>query len=408
MTIPGGGKRNVRFNIQRFIAKSQRNFQYVYAPQTDPGLTPIWQAVELPKPAVDHSIKLLPYTYTGYDTNTKQVFNAGLDMKTSLADQVNLVGSINPDFRNIENQILSIDFSRFERLAGETRPFFQEGRQYSNSALFASQRIRGFDAGINSYSRLSDKTSFSLVNTVDFGNENDTIVNFTHDPTPNDSFRLSLTSLERPTLSNEAYLVRYSRNQGPFNLFIRDMASKDSLLSFGRQSDAVLSYAKGGLAVTTSYARAEAEFRPRLGVLPGGRLQGAFRRSRLSANLRQGRINDWGFSVSGLTYDHIDGSFYRKESFTQVFTTIRPGFAVVAAADLADFEGSKDSLYSLNLSYPRGNPYKNVTARIDSGRQAGIQYRSMTLKPYRYRLMNKLQFSLRHQSVDMLISPSSR
>ena len=40
-------------------------------------------------------------------------------MKTSLTDQIDLVGTINPDFRNVENQVLSVDFSYFERLAGE-------------------------------------------------------------------------------------------------------------------------------------------------------------------------------------------------------------------------------------------------------------------------------------------------
>jgi hypothetical protein len=386
--------------VNRFIAKSQREFSYVYVPDTQSGLTPTWVGVELPKPFVDRSIKLLPYVYAGYDAETKEVLNAGLDMKTALAEQVNLVGSINPDFRNIENQILSIDFSRFERLAGETRPFFQEGRQYSNSALFASQRIRGFDAGVNTYGRLNDKISFSFLNTTDFGRENNAIFNMSYDPTVNDSLRLTTTSKEKGDLSNEAYLLRYSKNMGPYNLFIRDMGSNDSALGFGRQSDAILGYSKAGLNVVTAYTNSAAEFDPKLGFFQEVDYKGPFVEVDYNRNYDKGKINDWGFSLSGLSYDHIDGSFYRKEATASVFTTLRPlGLAIVTSADLGDFEGSKDSLYSLNVGFPRGNPYRNVSARIDTGRQAGIQYRSLTFNTA-YRFNNKLQLSLRHQSVE--------
>ena len=98
---------------------------------------PIWAKVSLPKQSHDQSISLLPYTYVGYDPDIHRVVNGGLDLKTKLSDQVALVGTINPDFRNIENQILSIDFSRFERLAGESRPFFQEGSDDIRTPIFA-------------------------------------------------------------------------------------------------------------------------------------------------------------------------------------------------------------------------------------------------------------------------------
>lgn len=400
MSIPRGGRRDVRFNVQRFVAKNQRTFSYIFVPSTQTNLTPTWSGVELPAPEVDHSLKLLPYTYVGYDARDGAILNAGLDMKTALTDQINLVGSINPDFRNIENRILTIDFSRFERLAGETRPFFQEGSQYSASQIFATQRIRGFDAGVNSYGRISDTTSFSVIGTADFGGETDAILNVTHDPDPNTSIRVTGTSLDRNGAHNQAYLARVNRNFGPFSLFIRDMGSKDSTLGYGRQFDAQLSYSKEGLFVTGAWSRAEAEFNPRLGFVQEVDLQGPYAEIDYNRSFDKGTINDWGFSLYGVNYDHLDGSFYRKEGFASLFTTLRPiGLAIVASADLADFEGSKDSLYTLNLGFPRGNPYNNVGFRIDTGRQAGIAYRSLT-GSVAYRMTKKIQFTLRHQSVD--------
>lgn len=400
MSIPKGGRRNVRFNISRFISKNQREFTYVYVPGTQTGLTPTWIGVELPKPRVDRTVKLLPYAYAGYDEEIGGVFNTGLDMKTSLTDQINLVGSINPDFRNIENQILSLDFSRFERLAGETRPFFQEGRDYSNSQIFASQRIRGFDVGLNSYGRITDQTSFSLISAIDVGGETDTILNLTHDPDPNTSIRVTGTNLERDGLRNEAYLARVNRNMGPFSLFVREMATRDSQLGFARQSDVTFSYSKEGLYLGSGWTRSEAEFRPRLGFVQEVDLQGPYVEVRYNRNFEKGTVNDWGFATYGISYNHIDNSFYRKQAYAEVFTTLRPHrLAIVASADVADFEGSKDSLYSIYLGIPRGNPYRNVSLRLDSGRQAGIPYKSATLQGA-YRLNNKLQLSLRHQTVE--------
>lgn len=399
MSIPAGGRRNVRFNIQRFVARTQRYFTYVFVPETQIGLTPVWSNVELPQPTVDRSIKLLPYTYVGYDPREKAVLNAGLDLKTSLTGQINLVGSINPDFRNVENQILSIDFSRFERLADESRPFFQEGSSYSDTAIFASQRIRRFDVGVNTYGRINDKTSFSLIETADFGRENAALMNVSYDPNPNDSLRASVTSLERGALSNKALLLRYSKNIGAYNLFLRDMESSDTEAGFGRQFNAAVQYSKSGLGLVFDWTRADPSFRPRLGFFEEVDYVGPFTQLSYNRNYDRGPINDWGAFLYGLSYNRTDGRYYRKEAFAQAFLTIRPGIGIATSANLADFEGSKDSLYSLNVGYPRGNPYANISMGVDVGRQAGLSYRSATFE-CAYRLLTKLQLSLRHQSVE--------
>lgn len=399
MDIPHGGRRDIRFNILRFIAKNQRNLAYTYVPPTQTGLTPTWAGVELPKPEVDHSIKLLPYTYVGYDPKTKGVFNAGVDMKTALTDQINLVGSVNPDFRNIENQILSIDFSRFERLAGETRPFFQEGRQYSNSQLFASQRIRGFDAGLNGYGRLNDQMSFSLINTERFGKESDTIFNLTHDPNPNTSLRFTGTNFEQSGLTNQAFLVRLSQNLGPLNLFLREMGSNDSSLGFAHQDDVQFFYVKNTFDLIGSWTRVEKNFRPRIGFVPETDLTGPFLQTDYGRTYDHGSMSDWSVSLNGLNYNHTDGSFYRNEYTATGTATIRPGLNFLAAADIADFQGSHDNLYSFQVQYPRGDPYKNLTVHYDTGRQAGIDYRSVTGSAA-YRFNKKLQLQLREQHVD--------
>jgi hypothetical protein len=160
-----------------------------------------------------------------------------------------------------------------------------------------------------------------------------------------------------------------------------------------------LAYIKDNLAVTSAWARADKNFAPRLGFVPEVDYAGPQTEIDYSRNYNHGTISDWSGSVFGLSYDHADGSFYRKEFFTTLGATVRPGIHFEAASDLADFEGSKDSLYTLRASFPRGNPYNNLSLRYDTGRQAGLQYRSITASSA-YRVMRKLQLLLRHQHVD--------
>ncbi len=398
MSIPRAGVRDLRVNFTRYVARTQRTFTNVFTGNGQNALTPTWAKVILPKQAVDRSIKLLPYAYVGYDKTSKDIVNGGLDLKTALSEQINLVGSINPDFRNIENQILSIDFSRFERLAGETRPFFQEGRQYSGSALFASQRIPSFDVGINSYGRISNTTSFGFLNTVDFGHRDNMVFNVTHDPDPTTSIRAAITNFETPGISNQAYLVRYSKQFGPYGLQLRDLGSKDTKFGFGRHQDASVSYSKGEWNVFSRYSRVEREFRPRLGFFPEVDYKGPFIEVDYQKSFDKGRLNDWGFTTNALTYDRVAGKFYRNEWSGEVFTTLRSGFFTVLSADLQDFEGSKDSLYSVNMGFPRSNPFTNISGQFDTGRQAGAGYQSFSLNGA-YRLTKKFQLTMRHQTV---------
>lgn len=399
MDLPRGGKRDVRFNITRFVAKNQRLVSYAFVPATQTSETPKWVGVDLPRPEIDRSVKFLPYTYVGYDSTTKGVLNVGLDMKTALTDQINLVGSVNPDFRNIEKQILSIDFSRFERLAGESRPFFQEGKQYSNSQVFVSQRIAEFDAGLNAYGRISDKTSFSLISAARFGRESDAILNVTQDPNPDTSLRITATNLKQPGLNNDSYLVRYSQNIGSYNVFLRTMGSRDSLTGFGQENDAFLTYSKAGLTVTGGWDRADKGFNPRLGFVQEVDYQGASTNIDYTRTYGRGTVSDYDMNVTAISYDHADGSFYRKELATAANFTLRPGLNLALVADLADFEGSKDSLYSLQASFPRGNPYKNIGMQFDFGRQAGLNYKSITASSA-YRVSKRLQLVLREQHVE--------
>ena len=409
LRLPGAGKRDLRINFGRNVARTNREFIHGFVPEGSNN-HPFWRGVLVPAQQAARTLKLLPYSYFGWDPDTRHIFNSGLDLKTQLTDQVELVGTINPDFRNIENQILSLDFSRFERLAGESRPFFQEGQDYLDTAIFASQRIDTFDVGINTYGRLSDKTSFAVLDTVDWdrqnligpertrGTRNNLVANATHNFDPKTSIRASFTSIDRPDLKNDAYLVRLSKTFGDFNIFARDMGSKDSLDGVGRSQDVYLNYERRGFGGYVGFNRASPEFLPRLGFIPERDYRGWDSGLFYNKNFDKGFLNDWGYFLSAQSYERYNGAPYRHEYMINPFATLRNGLAIVPYARLGEFEGVVDRIHGLNLGYPRGNPYRNISVEYEWGEVENERYRSLSLSSA-YRLFGRLQLRGSYQAV---------
>jgi hypothetical protein len=408
--LPGAGERDLRINFSRNVASSNRESVHFFVPDGSND-HPFWRKVQVPPSRVARSLKLLAYSYAGWDPNTRHIFNSGLDMKTSVTDQVEFVGTINPDFRNIENQVLSLDFSRFERLAGESRPFFQEGREYMETQLFASQRIDNFDFGASTYGRLGGKTSFAVLNTVDFdrinllneaetrGTRNNFVANISHDFDPTLSFRASYTNVARPDLDNQARLLRLSKTFGDFNFFTRHMDSQDSVEGYGLQQDAYLTYERGGLGTFLGYVAVSPTYMPRLGFQEDRDLKGVDYGAWYNRRYDRGPINDWGLEVFGLSYDHYRGEPYRRYASGNVHATHRNGFAIVQGFEFGEFDGVPEHEYSIHLSYPRGNVTRNIGVSFAWGDHENKKYHSIG-GTVAYKTLGRLQTNLRVQHVE--------
>ncbi len=398
MSLPPSGAKDLRINIERFQPRTNRMFALAYVPNGSGSNIPIWKGVVVPRSELDRSIKLLPYAYGGYDPKVPWIFNSGMDLKTSLADQVELVGSIEPDFRNIENQILNLDFSRFQRLAGESRPFFLEGSQYIGSALFASQLIPRFDVGANAYGKLSDRTSFGVLDTEQISRENDLVANGTYSPDPNSSYRFGITDLDRAGTHNAAYLARYQGQWGDWGAFLRDMGSKDNLVGQGDNANVSGFYSAAGVNAFAEYTRVTPNFMPRLGFFPEVDYRGWDGNISYSRPFDHGPISNAGGSFIYLTYDHANGYDYRRMADVSGATTFRNGLGLRFDEDLEQFEGSDDHLTTAAVTYPQWNIYNLAMASYTWGREAGISYGSLTLSAYR-RLFDRLQLTGRYQEV---------
>ncbi len=399
LPIPGKGKRNARFNVSRFISRLQQTYVYTFTGSGHTALTPIWGDVEMPREKNVRKLLMLPYVYTGYDNDNGVVANAGLDVKAPLTDTVNLVGTVSPDFRNLENQLLTPDFSRFERLIPEARPFFLEGNNYYATNIYTSQRIGNFDMGVNTYGKLDDKTSFGLLDAQALGRENDFVLNATRQIDSNTSLRMSAASMQTSTIDNKAFNLRFNKQIGPYGIFMRYTGSEEPGLGGGQNSAESLSYNFREWSVYQFHQAASANFNPRLGFIPEVDLNGDENGFVYTKVLTKGPLLGYSYGGDIVEYRHFDGGFYRRDWDLNGSINLRQGLKVTYLHDQPNFEGEKDHLDSLTVAYPSTNPYRNLSIGSDWGTQAVLPYHTVRIKGA-YRTLGKLDLNLSYEGVN--------
>jgi hypothetical protein len=105
-----------------------------------------WGGLDLPAPR--QGPVLMPYTLAEVGDTEHRGGDAGVDLKQHFANGLEGLVSYNPDFRDIEDVVETIDFTYTERYLPEYRPFFLEGGGYHpGTRLFYSRRIADFTAG---------------------------------------------------------------------------------------------------------------------------------------------------------------------------------------------------------------------------------------------------------------------
>ena len=134
-----------------------------------------WVGV-LPPPR-QRDLKLLPYLMGGVrNTATNKItsiLRAGANVRYEITPQLRIIGTVNPDFENIENAVEGIDFSYGERYVPDRRPFFLEDRNiYNPGNLFHSRRIVDMDGGIKLFGKIGKNTTIGTLGTYHQNNQN--------------------------------------------------------------------------------------------------------------------------------------------------------------------------------------------------------------------------------------------
>ena len=159
--------------------------------------------VDVLPPPRKRDLKVLPYIIGGVSEMgtdaSEYTARIGGDVRYEVTPQLRLVGTVNPDFDNIEQAVEGIDFSYGERYVEDRRPFFSEGGNlYRFNDFFYSRRIMDMDAGLNLFGKLEKNTNIGVLGTYHKNNQNGI-------------FHVSRTFTET-TNANAAILTRHTKD----------------------------------------------------------------------------------------------------------------------------------------------------------------------------------------------------
>lgn len=402
MRLPAPGVRDASFNVRRYDPRLGRRYDYRYSPNSSENYAH-WTGVAVPKAGNPRLLKLLPYLYAGWDKDAGHIANAGLDMKTNLTDEIDAVASINPDFRNVENAILSLDFSYFARLAGETRPFFLEGNNFYGTSrdapLFTSQSISSFDLGLKTFGKLNDKTNIAFLDAASFGRkDNDTVANVRYQPDPSLTLGAEYAGVSDKHFSNQGSFFSAFKTFGPWFTFAQHEQTIDSEAGYGRRINAGGGYQKSNWNFDTEYLEITPNFNPRIGFTPTTDIKGVFVQGGYEKPFNKGPVSDIGVEVYGSDYHTVEHDQLLREKWADLGVQMRNGFGLDIHPDFSTFRGSRDHTWNEAIAYPSNNPYNNVSLNYTSGEIGGIPY-SNVFATLAYRPLKRLQVNLSLQSV---------
>jgi hypothetical protein len=339
--------------------------------------------VDIRFPPFRPRLSLLPYASPGWEAKHGQSLRSGLDARATLTPSLTVVGTVNPDFRNVEGAVEGIDFSYGERFVPDRRPFFQEGSGiYEINTLvadyFYSRRIEAFDTGVNLYGKLTPRDTVGVLAALDLGHRADWLLTGRHEFGPTSSAYLALINRDDEKLTNRVVVLGGYARKGLWNVGGSWAGSWFSGGPSGDTADAFLVYRtpRWVLGVTPHVLRSG--FRDELGFVPftdyrGVRTSFRYRREWHGGPLRR-------FWVSGEAQDsqHYDGRLFRQQRQVSARIETHGDHLFHLEWSGGRFEQFDDSVYSIDWRARASVAFHHYGVGYAWGRRAGSRYRFLT------------------------------
>ena len=407
LPLPKPGLHDMKFLYNWYVSSSGRQVSS-HNDNNDPSKVHTLAGVEVPPAPGSSRLLMLPYAYGGYNDETKaMIANAGLDVKSAVTPDINLVSTFNPDFRNIEGDILNLDFSNFERLAHETRPFFQEGSDYyffgMGRRIFASQRLQSFDMGVNVYGNLGGRERLGMISTVDFDHQATFAGSYTYNPDQYAEYSFSFASLQKVGEDNNAGRINLSRKSGNWLGFVETNLTEDQIEGNGSANLAGAFYNGPGWNGGLNFVDVTSGFFPRIGLVPERDFRGFSGSLARQIEYTGGTINRTEYSVEGFDYTRRDGAHYRDGVALSAEASMKSLIQASTDFQYEHFEDRHDMLASVSFEYPYTNPYRRFGVGASFGEIENAAYRLIE-GGFRYRPFKRLQLSLSAQSVQHTVN----
>lgn len=396
------GKRDARFNVLWYRSNRGATYAHVFT-QRNPLRDPIWSGVDVPVIRGQAGISLLPYAFAGFDGDGGFISRSGVDLKTTLPNGLNLIGTLNPDDVNIEADVLGLDFSYFERLPDEVRPFFLEGNRYIRTGfdarLFASQRMPEVTAGVKVYGDLDARTQIGYLSVADWGDRAAHVVSGRHRLNEQQSLEVAYVRYDQPAISNDGAMVNFFQTLGDTSYYFNTQVTNDTRREWGSRISTGFNYRQGGFQVGAGFDEVSPNFFPRAGFAFDRDFRGVNVFSELEQQYAGGLLLATEANLSMNRVWRGDGSDYRESLNIGYDLTFRSGLEIGLGASWSEFFDNEDRAIGIGIEYPFNDPYRNIEVSYGRAYVDGSDRDQWEIR-WRHRPGPRTQISLSSEFVD--------
>jgi len=393
---PAAGKRNIVINFGRIVNRdSEMSIWSNIGPQELMSLNAVWQGVNIPAVTNVTTVQALPYVIAGYDE--KFTVRSGVDLRYLPTNQITTMATINPDFANIEGALLGVEFSRFERLADERRPFFVEGSDYfrmggMSAQLFSPQRISAMDFGAKAFGILPNEWNFGALVTSKVGDESVGVMRVKKG-FGRSSIIAGYVGSERDGVENHAFGIQGEFVGPRFSLFTLYNGTEDTQEGTGKRIDFDINYGDGRWMAGGGWQTIDENFLPRFGFAPRRGYDGFAGFLGYESDYRTGPLNSFSAFLELTDRDRLDGKGVFSRGF-QASTEgeLRNGLGFEGFFADYEFFESSDRFGGAFLYYPHTDPYHRLGFGYFGGTVSDENY-SELFAEVTWRFPNRLTLS---------------
>lgn len=369
------GTRDITINFSRYNAAAARTDTWNdYGRPSQPENEALWQKVEMPAREVDRRPQLLAYgSMEARKDPDLQRLRIGLDAKMKLSSTLTSIGTLYPDFQNIEQQVESVGFTRTERFLDDRRPFFAEGNQFFNIMVgggmgsgFYSRRIREIDGAAKVYGQLDANTQLGALASISPDQE----LNFVGKVQRTFAGQGSVSAFatghrdeqRRETLMGMAGTKRMG------NFSVSGQAAQ--LNRVGSQAGAYQvgsTYRAPNFNTLLSYRSVPENYRPYLGFASFVGFAGSLLVSNYMLSPTKGTLENYGVTTTLIDDRKFNGAIQQRGAQVDLFANTRSFHSFNGTIASVQFPDATDRLVALGYSYSRRDPYNVLTLGYTTG-----------------------------------------
>ncbi|NIM04152.1 MAG: hypothetical protein GTN69_03035 [Armatimonadetes bacterium] len=332
---------------------------------------------------------LMPYVTADLGEHVGRRFDMGLDIKHKLPSGLTVLGSINPDFKQIEDVVEPISFSYTERYLDDPRPFFTTGQwgYLPDNDLLYTRRIEDFDTGLKVFGKVGNET-IGLMDAVTFGEENTLASSWGHRFNDDNNANLSFVSHSKDgEPDNLVYSLggnRTWRLPDGFNMLWAGLAqSKD--MGGGSGGSYYLGgeryQGEGKFQGWFNFKRVTEGYNPAVGYTPEVNYQGGSFGFGREDQFEKGPLEEKGWYISGNYFTYIDGPGLYKAYISPSYNwDWRDGRRLRLAFTNGHREGADRSDGAISYSWKTRDMYRRGNIYFQKGNRIGGDYTYWSLE----------------------------